>query len=30
MSNYVADFIDEDCVDNCEVCNYNQEGESNE
>jgi hypothetical protein len=28
MSNYVADFIDEDCVDNCEVCNYNQEGEN--
>ena len=28
MSNYVADFIDEDCVDNCEVCNYNREGEN--
>ena len=29
MNNYVADFIDEDCVDDCEVCKYNNEGEGN-
>jgi hypothetical protein len=26
MSNYVADFIEEDCVDGCAICAWNMEG----
>ena len=26
MSNYVADFIEDDCVDGCGICAWNMEG----
>jgi hypothetical protein len=29
MSNYVADLIEEDCVDGCDICTWNME-ESND
>jgi len=30
MSNYVADLIEEDCVDGCDICAWNMEGEADE